>query len=116
MEKNLLDRIPRVLSLLGLLGLLGVIGIFDPQWWRLSALSFLSYICYFRFFRWMVKPQPEVKGASLPVWLLGFAAAMLSMIFTPQMFGAAPFFGFIGFAGYLGLYEPASRVQEKPAS
>jgi hypothetical protein len=107
MNAVLVDRVPRLTSLLGLLGLLGLGGLFAPELWGLSALSFLSYACYFRFFRWIVKPQPEVKGATLTVWLLGFLAALVSMLFTPWMFSTVPMFGFIGFAGFLGLYDPA---------
>ena len=111
MNTKLLDRIPRILGLLGLLGIIGVAGIFDPQLWRFSAFSFLSYICYFRFFRWFAKPQPEVTATSIGVWILG----SLAMAIYPGLFSISPMFGFIGFAGFLGLYEPTNASRRNTA-
>jgi hypothetical protein len=112
MNTALFDRVPRLLSLLGLLGLLGLGGFFVPDLWGLSALSFLSYVCYFRFLGLIVRPQPEAKVVW--VWLLGFVAALVSMLFTPWIFSNSPIFGFLGFAGFLGLYDPAGGAQEHP--
>ena len=108
MVTKLMDRVPRVLSLLGLLGLIGLAGIFDPQLSRFSALSFLSYLCYFRFLRWFVRPHPVMTAAGILVPLLG---AMIWIVFQslfPGLLASAPLFGFIGFAGFLGLYEPGT--------
>jgi hypothetical protein len=116
MNTSLFDRAPRVLSLLGLFGLIGIVGVYDPGWWHFSALSFLSYLCYFRFLRWIVKPPPEVNSGGLLVWLLGFIAGTFPMMIAPWMFEVSPMFGFIGFAGYLGLYEPSGQAREKPTA
>jgi hypothetical protein len=116
MTTKLLDRIPRTLSLLGLLGIIGVAGIFDPQLWRFSAFSFLSYICYFRFFRWFAKPRPEVTATSIAVWILGFILGSLAMAMYPGLFSVSPMFGFIGFAGLLGLYEPTNESRSHNAA
>jgi hypothetical protein len=115
MTTKLLDRIPRTLSLLGLLGIIGVAGIFDPQLWRFSALSFLSYICYFRFFRWFAKPRPEVTAASIGIWFLGFILGSLATGIYPGLFSVSPMLGFLGFAGFLGLYEPTDASRSHPA-
>jgi hypothetical protein len=101
---KLLEQVPRYLSLLGLLGLIGVAGIFNPQLMQYSALSFLSYLCYFRFFCWFAKPSPPVTATSVRVWILGIIVGILAMAIFPSLFDNSPIFGFIGFAGYLGLY------------
>jgi hypothetical protein len=116
MFTKLLDRVPRVLSLLGLLGLIGLAGVFDPQLSRFSALSFLSYLCYFRFFRWFVKPQPPITTTGILVPLLGVVIWIIVQAIYPGLFTVVPMFGFIGFAGFLGLYEPASRSRTSTAA
>ena len=114
MTTKLLDRVPRLLSLLGLLGLIGLAGIFYPQLSRLTALSFLSYLCYFRFLRWFRKPQPAMTTAGILVPLLGALIWIVVQTLFPGLLASNPIFGFIGFAGFLGLYEPAttSRVDK----
>jgi len=111
MFTKFLDRAPRLLSLLGFLGIIGLAGIFDPQLARLSALSFMSYVCYFRFLRWFVKPQPTLTGTGILVPLLGIIIWIVPQFLFPGMFETVPMFGFIGFAGFLGLYEPANGSQ-----
>jgi hypothetical protein len=113
MFAKLLDRVPRGLSLLGLLGIIGLAGVFVPQLARFSALSFLSYLCYFRFLRWFVKPQPPITAAGILVPLLGVMIWLVAQVIYPGLLATAPMFGFIGFAGFLGLYEPASGSRRK---
>lgn len=115
MFTKLLERGPRLLSSLGLLGLLGLAGIVNPPLFVLSTLSFLSYLCYFRFFRWFVKPQPPITTAGILVPLAGILVWILSQVLYPELLVTAPMFGFIGFAGFLGLYESADEVREKTA-
>ena len=114
MTTKLMDRVPRVLSLLGLLGLIGLTGIFYPQLSQFAALSFLSYLCYFRFLRWFIKPQPAMTAAGILVPLLGAIIWIVFQTLFPGLLASAPMFGFIGFAGFLGLYEPSatSRVNK----
>jgi hypothetical protein len=112
MITQFLDRVPRILSLLGLLGLIGLAGIFDPQLFRFSALSFLSYLCYFRFLRWFVKPRPLMTTTSILVPLLGGMIWIVAETLFPGDLESSLLFGFIGFAGFLGLYEPVSRLQK----
>jgi hypothetical protein len=112
MITKLLDRVPRLLSLLGLLGLVGLAGVFNTELLRFSALSFLSYLCYFRFLRWFVKPQLPMTIAGILVPLVGIMVWILSQVLYPGLLAVAPMFGFIGFAGFLGLYEPASGSQK----
>lgn len=109
MITKVLDRVPRFLSLLGLLGLIGLAGVFNPELSRFSALGFLSYLCYFRFLRWLIRPQPVTTGASLLVPSLGAIVWIVFQTLFPGLLASAPLFGFIGFAGFLGLYEPAPR-------
>lgn len=109
MFTKLIDRVPRYLSLLGLLGLIGLAGVFEPQLSRLSALSFLSYLCYFRFLRWFVKPQPAMTATGILVPLFGIMIWIVSQSLIPGLLASAPMFGFIGFAGFFGLYEPTTR-------
>jgi len=112
MITKLLDRVPRFLSLLGLLGLLGLGGIFDPQLLRFSALSFLSYLCYFRFLRWFIKPRPIRPTAGFLVPLLGSMIWIVAEVLFPGGLESFPLFGFIGFAGFLGLYEPVRELRK----
>ena len=114
MTTKLMDRVARFLSLLGLLGLIGLSGIFFPQLARFSALSFLSYLCYFRFLRWFVKPQPAMTATGILVPLLGAMVWIVFQALFPGLLASAPMFGLIGFAGFLGLYEPSttSRVDK----
>jgi hypothetical protein len=116
MITKFLDRVPRAMSLLGLLGLIGLAGIFNPQLARFSALSFLSYFCYFRFLRWFVQPQPPLTGAGLFVPLLGALLWIVLQTLYPELIATSPTFGFIGFAGFLGLYQPANDSQRKTTS
>lgn len=109
MTTKLIDRLPRFLSLLGLLGLIGLAGIFYPPLSRFTALSFLSYLCYFRFLRWFIKPQPVMTAAGILVPLLGAMIWIVSQTLFPGLLASAPMFGFIGFAGFLGLYEPSTQ-------
>jgi len=112
MITKLLERIPRLLSLLGLLGLIGLAGVFDPQLMRFSALSFLSYLCYFRFLRWFVKPQPDMTTAGILVPFAGILVWIFSQVLYPGLVASAPMFGFLGFAGFLGLYEPRAEARK----
>jgi hypothetical protein len=116
MFTKLLERVPRLLSLLGLLGLIGLAGVFDPQLLRFSALSFLSYICYFRFLRWFVKPQPPMTMAGILIPLVGVMFWVVFQVLYPGLLATAPMFGFIGFAGFAGLYEPAAGSQKNMAA
>lgn len=111
MDTKLLDRVPRFLSLLGLLGLIGLAGVFNPQLLRWSALSFLSYLCYFRFLRWFMKPRPNITTSGIFIPLLGGLIWIVAETIFPGLIESSPLFGFIGFAGFLGLYEPASGSQ-----
>jgi hypothetical protein len=103
MTIQLLDRIPRFASLLGLLGLVGVAGVFDSELYRFSALSFLSYLCFFRFFHRFIDPHYGPTAAFTPLLLLAVLAAPVSL----WLFSISPLFGFLGFAGCLGLYDPS---------
>lgn len=105
------DRVPRFLSLLGLLGLIGLAGLFNPQLSRFSTLSFLSYLCYFRFLRWFIRPRPAITPVGIMVPLLGSLVWIVVETFSSGLLTSSPLFGFIGFAGFLGLYEPASGSQ-----
>jgi hypothetical protein len=116
MIAKFLDRVPRVLSLLGLLGIIGLAGVFDPQLSRFSALSFLSYICYFRFLRWFVKPQPPITTTGILVPLLGIVIWIVAQVLYPGLLAMNPMFGFMGFAGFLGLYEHARGSQRNTVS
>ena len=111
MTAKYVDRVPRFLSLLGLLGLIGLAGFLNPQFSRFSALSFLSYICYFRFLRWFIKPRPPIKSKDIFVPLLGSIIWIVAEAFYPGLPAKFPLFGFIGFAGFLGLYESANGLQ-----
>ena len=104
-----LDRVPRILSLLGLLGLIGLAGLFNLQLLRFSALSFLSYICYFRFLRWFIKPRPSITPVGLLLPLLGALIWIVAETIYTGSLTSSPIFGFIGFAGFLGLYEPETK-------
>jgi hypothetical protein len=99
------DRVPRFLSLTGVLGLAGFAGLFEPAFYRLSALSFLSYSCFLRFFRRFVDPGYGPGAASVPALLLALVVAAA----FPWLFSISPAFGFIGFAGFLGLHDAANR-------
>jgi len=104
MNTKLLDRVPRYASLLGLLGLIGMAGIFNPPLAKLSCLSFLSYACYFRF---LAKPPQDATAILMAnLGCLGCFAPLLSDVLPPTI-------GFIGFAGFCGLYDSSSR---KPAA
>jgi hypothetical protein len=116
MITKLIDRVPRVLSLLGLLGLLGLAGAVDPQLLRWSALSFLSYLCYFRFLRWFSKPQPPMTAAGILVPSIGAFLWIVFQVLFPGLLASVPVLGFIGFAGFLGLYEPATRPHVNKAA
>lgn len=116
MIAKFIDRVPRYLSLLGLLGLIGVAGFFDPQFSRFSALSFLSYLCYFRFLRWFIKPRPPIKSMDIFVPLLGSIIWIGVETIYPELLANFPLFGFIGFAGFLGLYESANGSQRNFAA
>jgi hypothetical protein len=111
-----IERVPRFLSLFGLLGLIGLAGFFNPQFSRFSALSFLSYLCYFRFLRWFIKPRPPIKSIDIFVPLLGGIIWITSEAFYPGLPANFPLFGFIGFAGFLGLYESANGPQRNVAA
>ncbi len=106
----LLDRVPRYASLLGLLGLIGLAGVFDPALYRLSALSFLSYLAFFRFFRRFMDPDYGPTAQSALCLLLAFLVAALS----PWLLSIAPWLGFVGFAGWCALYDPAPTAPRTP--
>lgn len=99
-----LDRGPRYASLLGLLGLIGVAGVADPELYRFSALSFLSYVSFFRFFRAFFDPSYGPTIASAPFLALAIVVGAISLC-LPSL---PPMFGFAGFAGCCGLYDPPS--------
>jgi hypothetical protein len=107
---RLLDRIPRYASLLGLLALIALAGVFDPGLYRLGALSFLSYLAFFRFFRRFIDPDYGPTVQSIPLLLLTFLVAVLS----PWLLSIAPWFGFIGCAGWYALYDPAPTAPPIP--
>jgi hypothetical protein len=109
---RLLDRVPRSASLLGLLGLIGLAGVFDPALYRLSALSFLSYLAFFRFFRRFIDPDYGPTAQSARCLLLACLAAVLS----PWLLSIAPWFGFVGCAGWCALYDPAPTVLRTPVA
>jgi hypothetical protein len=106
----LLDRIPRYASLLGLLGLIGLAGVFDPTLYRLSALSFLSYLAFFRFFRRFLDPDSGPTAQSALFLLPAFFVAVL----FPWLVSIAPWFGFVGFAGWCARYDPAPTAPRTP--
>lgn len=101
-----LDRGPRYASLLGLLGLIGVAGVADPELYRFSVLSFLSYISFFRFFRGFFDPSYGPTIASAPFLVLAIVVGAVS----PVLQAISPMFGFVGFAGYCGLFDPHETV------
>jgi hypothetical protein len=104
----LLDRVPRYASLLGFLGLIGLAGVFDPALYRFSALSFLSYLAFCRFFRRFGDPGYGPTARSAPFLLLSIVVAALS----PWLLSIAPIFGFVGFAGWCALYDPAPAAPQ----
>jgi hypothetical protein len=106
----LLDHVPRYASLLGLLGLIGLAGIVDPALYRLSALSFLSYLAFFRFFRRFIDPDYARRAQPALFLLLAFLVAVLS----PWLLSIAPWFGFVGFAGWCALYDPTPTAPRTP--
>jgi hypothetical protein len=109
---RLLDRVPRSASLLGLLGLIGLAGVFDPALYRLSALSFLSNLAFFRFFRRFIDPDYGPTAQSARFLLLASLVAVLS----PWLLSISPWFGFIGFAGWGALYDPAPTAPAIPVA
>jgi hypothetical protein len=115
MTTQFLDRVPRYASLLGLLGFTGIAGVFNPDLLRLSFFSFLSYLCYFRFFRWFAKP-PQEKTVSLLVPFLGLFWGAFALFSMPWLSSISPMFGFVGFAGFCGLYDSSSRPAQNPAA
>ena len=106
----LLDRVPRYASLLGLLGLIGLTGVTDPALYRWSALSFLSYLAFFRFFRRFIDPDYEPTTQSVPFLLLASLVAMLA----PWLLSIAPWFGFVGFAGWCALHNATPVAPRTP--
>lgn len=112
MTTQILDRVPRYASLLGLLGLAGIAGIFNPELSRLSFLSFLSYLCYFRFLLWFGKQKHEVTVVSILVPCLG-GFLPLALIGSDSV---SPMLGFIGFAGFCGLYDSSNQPAKNPGA
>ena len=106
----LLDRVSRYTSLLGLLGLIGLAGVADPGLYRLSALSFLSYLAFFRFFRRFGDPAYGPTTQSAPFLLPAIVVAALA----PWLLAITPLFGFVGFAGWCALYDPAPTAPSTP--
>ena len=102
-----LDRGPRYASLLGLLGLIGVAGVVNPEWYRFSAFSYLSYVSFFRFFRCFFDPSYGPTNASAPFLVVAIVIGALSPLWLPS---PSPMFGFLGFAGCCGLYDPPRRA------
>lgn len=102
-----LDRGPRYASLLGLLGLIGVAGVANPELYRFSVLSFLSYVSFFRFFRAFFDPHYGPSIASAPFLVLAIVVGTISRLWLPSL---SPMFGFVGFAGYCGLYGGHLRL------
>ena len=101
-----IDRGPRYASLLGLLGLIGVAGVFDPELYRFSSLSFLSYVSFFRFFRSFFDPSYGPTVASAPFLVLAIVVGAI----YPWLSSSSPMFGFAGFAGCCGLYDPPGNA------
>jgi hypothetical protein len=108
----LLDRIPRYSSLLGLLGLVGVAGVIDPEWYRFSALSFLSYLSFFRFFRRFADPAYGPTAQSVPFLVVALLVAAVG----PLLLSIWPGFGFVGFAGWCGLYDTTRSAPRVPVA
>ena len=108
----LLDRIPRFASLLGFLGLIGLAGIFNPGLYSFGALSFLSYLAFFRFFRRFGDSDYGPTAQSAPFLLLAIVVAVLSS----WLISISPLFGFLGFAGWIALYDPTPRSPQTPAA
>jgi len=103
----LIDRVPRYASLAGLLGLIGVAGVFDPGLFRFSALSSLSYFSFFRFFRCFIAADYGPRASEPPIAMVWFMVMVLGVGFVlPLLVPISPIFGFLGFAGTLGLYDP----------
>jgi hypothetical protein len=116
MTTQFFNRTPRYASLLGLLGLAGIAGVFNPELSRLSFLSFLSYLCYFRFLRWFAGPPQERTVASVLLPVLGAFLGALLLFSVPWLSSISPVFGFVGFAGFCGLYDSSSRPAQSPAA
>jgi len=108
-----LDRVPRFASLLGLLGLIGLAGVIDPEWYRFSSLSFLSYLSFFRFFRRFVDPDYGPTEQSAPFLVLAILVAAIPSVW---LLSISPMFGFLGFAGSLGLYDPPRTAPRAPGA
>lgn len=108
----LLDRIPRFASWLGFFGLIGLVGIFNPELYSFSTLSFLSYLAFFRFLRRFGDSDYGPTAQSAPFLLLAILVAILS----PWLLSISPLFGFVGFAGWSALYDPAPTSPQTPAA
>jgi hypothetical protein len=109
---RLMDRLPRLAGLLGLLGLVGVAGVVDANLFRLSALSFLSFACLFRFFRRFGDPAYGPRREHLALIAVAVSAGVLGA----ALISASPLFGFLGFAGFLGLSDPPHRPTASAAA
>jgi hypothetical protein len=99
----------------GLLGLIGVAGVLDPGLFRLSALSALSFLSFFRFFRCFIDADywPHRELARL------IAMAVMAVgvgVLVPLLVSISPIFGFLGFAGTLGLYDPPRSADHLTAA
>ena len=101
-----LDRVPRYASLLGLLGLVGIAGVLEPELYRFSALSFLSFLSFFRYFRRFIDPDYGPTRASVPF----IALALFVGAISPWLISVSSMFGFVGFAGCCGLFDPGDSV------
>ena len=101
-----LDRGPRYASLFGLLGLIGVAGVVDPELYRFSFLSFLSYLSFFRFFRCFFDPGYGPTNASAPFLVIAMVIGTIPLWLPSPL----PMFGFLGFAGCCGLYDPPGNA------
>jgi len=111
----LIDRVPRYASTTGLLGLIGVAGVLDPGLFRLSALSFLSFLSFFRFFRCFIDADYWPHRESAPLIALFVMPVVVGVLF-PLLFSISPIFGFFGFAGTLGLYDPPRSASHPSAA
>ena len=98
MEGRLLMRGLKTLRL----GLIGIAGVADPELYRFSALSFLSYVSFFRFFQAFSDPSYGPTTTSAPFLVLAVVVGAI----VPWLSLISPMFGFAGFAGYCGLFDP----------
>ncbi len=111
----LIDRVPRYASLTGLLGLIGVVGVLDPELFRFSALSSLSFLSFFRFFCCFIDADYGLRASEPLIAMAWFMVPVLGFL-LPLLVPISPIFGFLGFAGTLGLYDPPRIAGHRTAA